>query len=82
MKKRRETWATRKLPPLTSGEIERHLDLVAWLMDKAGSRANLYLPIWRRLERELSKQKEAEAILAAARERLTRSLGQTAAQPS
>lgn len=82
IKRRRETWATRKLPPLTSGEIERHLDLVAWLMDKAGAKANLYLPIWRRLEKELSRQKDAETILAAARDRLIRSQGQTSARPS
>ena len=79
MKTHRQSWATRPLPPLTVAEIERHLDLVAWLMDKAGKDADLYLPIWRRLERELTKQRDAEAIIASAKARLTRSSDRTAA---
>jgi hypothetical protein len=79
MKRQRQSWATRKLPPLTSAEIERHLDLVAWLMDKASGKAHLFLPIWRRLELELAKQKEAETMIEAARQRLRRSQDRTAA---
>lgn len=73
MKKPRQSWATRALPPVTVEEIERHLDLVAWLMDKAGRKADLYLPIWRRLELELKKRREADAMIASALARLTRS---------
>lgn len=32
-------------------------------MDKAGRKADLYLPIWRRLELELQKRREADALL-------------------
>jgi hypothetical protein len=73
---------TAKRKPVTLDEIESGLDLVARLMHKAGREAELYLPIWRALARERDKRVEADAILAAARERLTRSSGRTAAQPS
>lgn len=69
-KYRRESWATRPMPPITAERIETYLDLVARLMNKAGRDAELYLPIWRRLELELAKRREADALLAAARARL------------
>lgn len=71
-----------KRKPVTADEIETFLDLVARLMDKAGREAEHYLPIWRALERELDARKEAASIFAAARARLTRSPGRTAAQSS
>lgn len=76
--KPRLSWATRPLPPVTVADIERYLDTVARLMSKAGRKADLYLPIWRRLQLELDKRKEADAIIAEARSRLTRSRDQTA----
>lgn len=79
MKRRRQSWATRPLPPLTVEEIEDHLDFVAGRMQKAGRDAELFLPIWRRLELELAKRREADALLAAARARLTRSTDRSAA---
>jgi hypothetical protein len=79
-RKPRETWATRKLPPLTLAEIERHLDLVARMMVRAGPKADLLLPIWRRLEYERDARREADNIIAAARERVQRSQHQTAAR--
>ena len=82
MKTHRESWATRKLPPITSERIEIYLDLLARLMNAAGKDAELYLPVWRRTELELQKQREAEAIMAAARARLTRSMDRTAEQSS
>jgi hypothetical protein len=78
--KPRLSWATRPLPPITAADIERNLDTVARLMGKAGKNADLYLPIWRRLQLELKKRQEADAILAEARSRLTRSRDQTAGQ--
>lgn len=72
-------WATCKLPPVTAERIEFYLDIVAEQMEKVGKEAELYLPIWHRLERELEKQREKEAALAAARARLTRSRDRTAA---
>ena len=68
----KESWATRQLPPVTVAEIERHLDLVASLMDQAGRDAHLFLPIWRRLKLELAKQKEIDAIYAEVKERAAR----------
>ncbi|WP_421912767.1 hypothetical protein [Mesorhizobium sp.] len=76
----RQSWATRPLPPLTVEEIEGHLDLLAELMQLAGRKADLYLPLWRRSQLELKKRKETDAILAEARARLTRSKDQTAAR--
>lgn len=71
-----------KRKPVTLDEIESGLDLVARLMHKAGSHAELLLPIWRALERERGKRIEADAILAAAKARLTRSTDRTSAQSS
>ncbi len=78
----RQSWATRKLPPLTVAELERHLDTVARVMSEAGDDAHLGIPIWNRLQRELEKQRDAEAALAAARERFRRSMDRTAALSS
>ncbi|KQU77747.1 hypothetical protein ASD12_18275 [Mesorhizobium sp. Root102] len=71
-----------KRKPVTLDEIEAGLDLVARRMEKLGTRAELYLPIWRALEREREKRVEASTILAAARARLTRSQDRTAGQSS
>lgn len=71
-----------KRKPVTVDELERFLDLVARLMEKAGRDAELLLPIWRALERELNARREAASIFAAARARLTRSSDRTAAQSS
>lgn len=68
----RESWATRKLPPVTVEEIERHLDTLARLIEKAGSDAHLYIPIWRRVKLELAKQREIDAIFAEVKERVAR----------
>lgn len=71
-----------KRKPVTLDEIEAGLDLVARRMEKLGPRAELYLPIWRALERERGKRIEAASILAAARDRLRRSSDRTAEQSS
>lgn len=71
-----------KRKPVTLDEIESFLDLVAERMVKLGPRAELYLPIWRALERERDKRIETTTILAAARARLTRSQDRTAGQSS
>ncbi|TPN79999.1 hypothetical protein [Mesorhizobium sp. B1-1-2] len=71
------------MPPLTVAILEEHLDIVAVLMSKAGRDADLLLPIWRRVQLELKKRREADAILDEARARLTRarqSTDQTAAR--
>lgn len=79
MKKPRQNWATRPLPPVTIEELDRHLDLIARLMQAAGRRADLYLPIWRRVQREREARSAADTQIAAALARLTRSPDQTAA---
>ncbi|TGQ69555.1 hypothetical protein EN829_014830 [Mesorhizobium sp. M00.F.Ca.ET.186.01.1.1] len=66
-----------KRKPVTLDEIEAGLDLVARRMEALGPRAELYLPIWRALERERDKRVEASTILAAARARLARSPSHT-----
>lgn len=79
--KPRQSWATRPLPPLTVEILERHLDIVAAAMSLDARDADLYLPIWRRVQLELKKRKEADAILAEARARLARqSTDRTAAR--
>ena len=82
MKRKRQSWATRPLPPITAERIEQYLDFLAGVMAKAGRHAEGFLPIWRRLELELAKRREVEALLAAAKARLTRSTDQTAARSS
>lgn len=60
------------MPPITARRIEDYLDLVAYLMSKAGKNAAGYLPIWRRLKLELAKQREIESLLAEAAKRVCR----------
>ena len=71
-----------KRKPVTVDELESFLDLVARLMDGAGQDAKHFLPIWRAVERELRERQEADAIFAAARDRLKRSSDRTAARSS
>lgn len=71
-----------KRKPVTLDEIESFLDLVARLMEKFPRQAELMLPIWRALERERDKRVETNAILAAAKARLIRSLDRTSGQSS
>lgn len=76
------TRAARKPLVVTAARIEVYLDKLAQIMEAAGDEAELCLPIWRALERELAKRQEAEAILASARARLRRSSDQMEAQSS
>ncbi|MBN9078565.1 MAG: hypothetical protein BGN87_00365 [Rhizobiales bacterium 65-79] len=69
MKKRRK---------ITAADVERFLDKLAEIMSKAGADAHLGVPLWKRLERELERLREEEAIVAAARDRVTRSRDQRA----
>lgn len=73
MKRKRQSWATRPLPPITAERIEQYLDFLAGVMAKAGKNAELFLPIWKRLELELEKRREVEAMLSAARKRVENS---------
>lgn len=82
MKRQPQSWATRKMPPITVARLEMHLDFVAGLMVKFPDRADLLVPIWRRLERERDARRDTDAIIASARARFTRLSDRTAARPS
>ena len=68
-----------KLARVTAADVERFLDKTAELMARAGNDAHLLVPLWKRLERELERLRDEEAVIAAARARLTRSTDRTAA---
>lgn len=67
-----ETWATRPLPPLTIDELERHLDTLSVMMMRAGPKAHLLMPVWRRVKAELLNLQEEQAIMREARSRAVR----------
>ncbi|QKC83230.1 hypothetical protein [Mesorhizobium sp. NZP2077] len=71
-----------KRKPVTLDEIEAGLDLIARLMEKFPREAELLTPHWRALVFQRDKRIEAATILAAAKERLTRSPDRTARQSS
>lgn len=58
--------------PITIDTIERHLDRLAGIIDKAGNQGAVYLPIYERLETELEKLKAKDALMARVRARLKR----------
>ncbi|EKF44018.1 hypothetical protein NA8A_04380 [Nitratireductor indicus C115] len=72
---------TRK-KPITAARVERAIDTLAGVMATAGPDAPLLIPLWKRLQSELERLKEEEAILAAAMERVKQSRDQTAARSS
>jgi hypothetical protein len=59
----------RKKQPVTAARVEAALDTLAWIMSKSRN-ANLLVPIWKRLEGELERLKDEEAVVAAARARV------------
>ena len=70
----------RNRKPVTIEELETFLDYIAVKMVNAGESAELFLPIWRALERELAARRQAATIFAAAKERVRRSTDQTSAR--
>lgn len=80
MKRKRQSWATRKLPPLTLAELDRHLDMLAALMAGDRKRAPYYLLHFQRVEAEREKFLATEAAIEAAVARLTRSADRTEAR--
>ncbi len=79
MKKPRQSWATRPMPPITAKRIEDYIDFLAEVMHRTRPRrdAELFLPIWRRLHRELAIHREKEQLLADAEERYRRNQERT-----
>lgn len=65
--------------PVTAAEVEIWLDKLAWVMSTSPT-PHLGVPLWKRLETELSRLREEEATVAAALSRLTRSPDRTAAR--
>ncbi len=58
---------SRKKPPMTADRVENALDILARIM--AGARkdeALLYVPMWKFLEAELEKLRDAEDVVAMA----------------
>jgi len=83
MKRQRKSWATRDdIPPLTVARLEIHLDFVAGLMVRFPDRAELLVPIWRRLERERDARLDTDAIIEAAKARAQRLSDRTAERSS
>ncbi|WP_157188121.1 hypothetical protein [Nitratireductor pacificus] len=71
----------RRTPPkVTAARVELYLDKLAEVMSWAGENAHLGVPLWKRLEKELERLREEEAVVDAARARLTRSTDRTAGQ--
>jgi hypothetical protein len=58
-------------------QIEAALDRLALVMERAGKRGDLYLPIYERLEEELAIVQVKEARILRARGRLKQSSGRT-----
>jgi hypothetical protein len=69
----------RQKQPITAERVERALDTLAWIISKAGADAHMGAPLWRRLETDLERLREEEAIIAAAQARLKRSKDRTEA---
>lgn len=69
----------RQKKPIKAADVERGLDKLAWVMSKSRN-PHLAAPLWKRLESELERLREEEAVVAAARARLKRSTDQTATQ--
>lgn len=68
--------------PVTAERIERALDNLARIMVEFGDEGTKLLPIYERLEEELTAIKSGEDKMAAVRDRLKRSRDRTGAQPS
>lgn len=66
--------------PMTAARVEHAIDTLASVMASAGSDATLLIPIWKRLQTELERLKDEEAIIAEARERLRQSKDRMATQ--
>jgi hypothetical protein len=58
-------------------QIEAALDRLALVMERAGKRGDVYLPIYERLEEELAVVQAKDARMQRARSRLKQSSGRT-----
>lgn len=62
---------SRKKPPMTAERVENALDILARIMAGAPKgEAVLMVPLWKRLESELEKLRNAEDVVAKAINRL------------
>jgi hypothetical protein len=60
-----------------AAQIETALDRLALVMERAGKRGDVYLPIYERLEEELAVVQVKDARMERARNRLKQSSGRT-----
>ena len=69
-------WAARRSPPtavvITVEVLEKCLDRLARIIDQAGDRGAVYLPIYDRLEAELQKLRVKDDRMARIRARIRR----------
>jgi hypothetical protein len=75
MRKRHSAAGSPARHPVTIETMERYLDRLAGIIDKAGNRGAVYLPIYERLEIELEKLKAKDALMGCVRARLSDKLG-------
>lgn len=71
--------ATKTSCVINSADIELMLDKLAFVMSRAKD-ASVYLPLWKRLEHELSMRQDVEQVLAAANARVRQSRHRTEAR--
>jgi hypothetical protein len=57
--------------PRTVERCEAYLDRLALVVERAGGNAHAFLPILRRLERELAEARQEEEMLGSLKRRLT-----------
>lgn len=59
-------------PPALAARYDDYIDKLAEIMARSPDGGRVYIPLWRRLERERDARREEEAVLAAARQRHSR----------
>lgn len=66
--------------PVTVARLERCLDRLAFIMSRRRDGGAAFLPLYRRIERDIEEQRAVETALDEARARARRSRARTAAQ--
>lgn len=67
--------------PITVERIERALDTLALVMVQSGEEGSVYLPIYQRLERELTELRAEEDAMSRVLARVRRSMARTEGRP-
>ena len=64
--------------PVTAARLERCLDRLAFIMSRRSNGGAEFLPLYRRIERDIEEQRAIDAALDQARDRARRSRDRTA----